>query len=63
MTARNLADPSYEPSDEDFRELLARAAADARVGHVRAETMLREQIRAERVRLGVLPAKSGPKDP
>ncbi|MFN7702328.1 MAG: hypothetical protein ACK6CU_02925 [Deltaproteobacteria bacterium] len=61
MTARNLADPSYEPSDEDLRELLARAAVDARAGHIRAETMLLERIRAERVRLGVLPAETAPK--
>jgi hypothetical protein len=56
-----MGDPSFEPSDEDIRELLSRAADDARAGHLRAKAMLREPIRAERVRLGVLPAESAPK--
>ena len=63
MSRQNLADPSYEPSDEELRELLARAGTDARRDHARAEAMLRAQIRAERVRLGVLPAEEVPEAP
>ena len=48
MSARNLADASFEPSDEDFRELCAHAAEDARAGHRAAEEGLRERIAAER---------------
>ena len=39
MTARNLADPEWEPSDEDFAELLRHAADD--VAEVRAEVARR----------------------
>lgn len=51
MPARNLADPSFEPSDEDFRELLHRAMEGARAGHEAAERAMREQIAAESTRL------------
>jgi hypothetical protein len=49
--APNLADPSVEPTDEQFRELLRRAAGDARAGHEAAERALRERVRAERALL------------
>ena len=58
MAERNLADPEYEPSDEDFAELLGHAGADARERCARAERLLWERIHAERVRLGILPAET-----
>jgi hypothetical protein len=39
MATRNLADPDWEPSDEDFAELLRHAADD--VAEVRAEVARR----------------------
>lgn len=56
MRERNLADPDYEPSDEDLRELLAAAGGDARERHARAARILEERERAERDRLRLLPA-------
>lgn len=49
--ARNLADPSFEPTDEDFRELMQRAMGSVRAEHDAAERALRERIRIERQRL------------
>jgi hypothetical protein len=60
VSTRNLADPDYEPTDDDFRELLASAATDARERHARAEALVRERVRAERVRLGLLPPNGAP---
>ncbi len=48
MTTRNLADPNFEPTDEDFRDLLHAAGTDAREAHVAAESLVRERIRALR---------------
>jgi len=39
VATRNLADPDWEPSDEDFAELLRHAADD--VAEVRAEVARR----------------------
>jgi hypothetical protein len=58
VARRNLADPSFEPSDEDLRELLAHAADDARGRRARADAILRERVRAERARLGLETAPS-----
>jgi hypothetical protein len=51
MRFPNLADPAVEPSDEQFRELLHRAANDARAEHAAADQAMRERVRAERERL------------
>jgi hypothetical protein len=48
MAKRNLADPAFEPSDEDFRELLHNAGEDARAAHQKAMEVMREQIQALR---------------
>jgi hypothetical protein len=48
MAKRNLADPAFEPSDEDFRELLHNAGEDARAAHQKAMEAMREQIQALR---------------
>lgn len=48
---RNLADPSYEPTDEDFRELMQSAMDQARAGHREAERALRERVRIARERV------------
>jgi len=49
--ARNLADPSFEPTDEDFRELMHKAMSPVRAEHDAAERAMRERIRVERERL------------
>lgn len=51
MTKRNLADPDFEPSDEDFRELLHNAMIDVREGWEETEREFRERIQAERARM------------
>ena len=56
MRPRNLADPSFEPSDDDLRELLAHAAQDARARHARAAEIVHERVCAERARLGLATA-------
>lgn len=45
---RNLADPSYEPGDDEFRELLHRAGDDARAGRIAMASALRAKIAAAR---------------
>jgi hypothetical protein len=50
MARRNLADPNFEPSDEDFRELLHHAGEDARAANAAAEKALRERIQTLRRR-------------
>jgi len=41
---RNLADPSFEPTDEQLAGLTARAFAGVRAAHVRAMAKLRVDI-------------------
>ncbi len=48
--APNLADPTVEPTDEQFLELLHRAGNDARAAREAAEVALRESVRVERDR-------------
>jgi hypothetical protein len=48
MQRRNLADPSFEPTDADLRELAQRAAVDVRERQERARRELRERIARER---------------
>lgn len=52
-----LADPNYEPTDEEFRELSRTAFADVRARHEAALSQLRKGIadaqRAEREALGL----------
>lgn len=53
MTVRNLADPAYEPSDEDFAELTHKAFAAVRDQNEAALSKLRaavEEARAEALR-------------
>jgi hypothetical protein len=45
---RNLADPSYEPSDEELQELSRAAFADVPARRKAALARLREEIRALR---------------
>jgi hypothetical protein len=54
VRVRNLADPNYEPSDDELRELLAHAGDDARARHARAQAISEERVRAERARLDVV---------
>jgi hypothetical protein len=44
MHARDLADPSYEPTDEELRELMRRALADALARRDAAERAFRQHI-------------------
>jgi predicted Zn-dependent protease with MMP-like domain len=44
MPARNLADPAYEPSDEDLHELMSRAFAHIPAQQERVLRELREKI-------------------
>ena len=48
MTLRNLADPAYEPSDEDFAELTHKAFAGVRAQNDAALTKLRAEIEKAR---------------
>jgi hypothetical protein len=48
---KNLADPSFEPTDEQLRELSAKAFANVRAAKEQALRDLRERIAAERKRL------------
>lgn len=45
---RNLADPSFEPTDEELQGLSARAFAGVRAAHERALAKLRLDIAAAR---------------
>lgn len=60
-THPNLADPGYEPSDEELAELMRRAFADVVVRRDRSLAEIRERIalgqREARVRLAVMLAK------
>ena len=44
----NLADPDFEPSDEQIREFMARASADVAARRAAADERLRTQIAAAR---------------
>lgn len=44
LPKRNLADPNYEPSDEDFRELCLRAFAGLKERRQLADQRLQEEI-------------------
>lgn len=53
MKPRNLADPDYEPTDDELRELMRGAYADAIAGRDAAHRELRQGIaeaRAEAIR-------------
>ena len=54
MSARNLADPAYEPSDDELRELFARVGDDARARRARAVVVLAEQVRAAKAAIGLM---------
>lgn len=60
MAQPNLADPDFEPTDEQFAELLRRAGDDARASHRAAEKAVREQVAAERAKLA--PGTSSDRD-
>lgn len=47
--SRNLADPAYEPTDNELAALARAAGSDARTRAVRAQRELREQIAQERM--------------
>lgn len=59
MSSPRLADPAYEPTDDELRELMHRAMSGARVGREAALHTLREQIAAEKVRAREALALSG----
>jgi hypothetical protein len=44
LPKRNLADPNYEPSDEDFRELCLKAFAGLKERRLLADRRLQEEI-------------------
>ncbi len=44
----NLADPSFEPTDEELIELAKRAFGHLKQQHADADARLREEIRRER---------------
>lgn len=46
--SRNLADPSYEPTDEELAELMRRANEHATRGRLAAEEALRARMASER---------------
>jgi len=48
MTTRNLADPAYEPSDEDFAELTHKAFEGVRAQHDASLAKLRSEIKEAR---------------
>ena len=51
MVKRDLADPSFEPSDEDFAELTTRAFAGVAADNARNLERLCAEIEAERERV------------
>ena len=59
MSSLRLADPAYEPTDDELRELMHRAMREARVGREAALHTLREQIAVEKVRAREALALSG----
>jgi hypothetical protein len=59
MSSLRLADPAYEPTDDELRELMHRAMRDARVGRDAALQALRAQIASEKVRARETLARSG----
>jgi hypothetical protein len=59
MSSPRLADPAYEPIDDELRELMHRAMSEARVGREAALHTLRAQIVAEKVRAREALAMSG----
>jgi hypothetical protein len=50
MAQRNLADPAYEPSDEDLAVLMREAFANVKRQRAVADEALRERISVERAR-------------
>jgi hypothetical protein len=50
MATPNLADPDFEPTDEQFAELLRRAGDDARASCAEAERAARALVEAERAK-------------
>jgi hypothetical protein len=59
-TRPDLADPSYEPSDEELIGLAQRAFADVRQKHESSLIRLRQEIAEERARaLARLAARRG----
>ena len=48
MPPRNLADPDYEPSDEDLNELMQRAFAHVPMQEAERRARAREDIARER---------------
>jgi phytoene/squalene synthetase len=55
MAKPNLADPDFEPTDEQFAELLRRAGDDARASCAEAERAARALVEAERAKVIVAP--------
>lgn len=48
MSPRNLADPTYEPSDEDLSDLMQRAFASVPTQELERRSRAREEIARER---------------
>ena len=51
MTTRNLADPAFEPSDEDLRELARNAFSHIKLAEQHRLERLRQAIAEERARV------------
>lgn len=61
MALRNLADPDYEPTDEELRELMHRAFAGVTARRAWAEQQMRERMALARERAAA--ASRASKDP
>jgi hypothetical protein len=60
----NLADPAFEPTDEQLRDLSRRAFAGVAAAHARSLEKLRAQISAARIEaLQALDQRGGRKAP
>ncbi len=60
MSARNLADPAYEPSDEDLAELMHKAFAEVGARNAASLAKLRVEIEAARAEALRVWAKAHP---
>lgn len=49
MPSRNLADPEWEPSDEDFAELLRHVGDDVRAARLEAQRKLEAALADARI--------------
>ena len=60
MAERNLADPNYEPTDEELRELMHRAFQGVVARRVLAEEQMRERMTLARARAAGSSANAEP---